>query len=394
MTAAHARTRLRAARAFLAPPGFDRYRLTPKKLLNLWLARWEEHRGRTRLRSRPWKLTVEASNLCNLACPACFTGVDEVGRARGSLPVDLYQKLMDELGDYLFELEFYNWGEPLLHKQLETMVADASRRGISTTVSTNFSLPFDAERAERLVRSGLAVLGVSIDGARQETYERYRVRGKLAKVLENCRLVADAKTRLGSSTPRMVWEFHVFEHNVDDVLEATRLARELGMEIAVTKGWTLGAEWNPASEYRFPWYPVPPQRCQFLWHRAVVNNDGGVAPCCGTFYDDDDMGRLAIGTAELGTAAAFADIWNGERFRAARAFYAQRTGGDATHPCYECPVTRIWEHWGFHRGLGGTLANFDPGYGTNECFNYFWDRRPARPTSRARRPAGAATRGS
>ncbi|HJQ83767.1 MAG TPA: radical SAM protein [Candidatus Binatia bacterium] len=383
MTAAHARGRLRAARELLAPPGFDRYRLTPRKLLNLWLARWEEHRGRTRLRSRPWKLTVEASNLCNLQCPACFTGVDELGRPRGSLPVDLYRKLLDELGPYLFELEFYNWGEPLLHKQLESMIAEATGRGISTTVSTNFSLPFDAARAERLVASGLAVLGVSIDGARQETYEQYRVRGKLARVLDNCRLVADAKRRLGSTTPRMVWEFHVFEHNEGDVAEASRLARELGMEIAVSKGWTVGKEWNPASEYRFFWYPVPPARCSFLWHQAVVNNDGGVAPCCGTFYQEDDMGRLAVGTAELGTAATFAEIWNGERFRTARALFQKRAGGDDARAlaCFECPLTKVWERWGMHRGLGGTLGGFDPGYGTNDCFNYFWERRPARPAS-------------
>jgi hypothetical protein len=375
--------RYTAVRDFLALPAYDRYRVTPKRLANLWLARWEHRRGRTRLRSRPWKLTVEASNLCNLGCPACFTGVDEVGRARGSLSVDVYRKLLDELGDTLLELEFYNWGEPLLHKQLDAMIADAAGRGISTTVSTNFSLPFDAARAERLVGAGLAVLGVSIDGARQETYERYRVGGKFARVVENCRLVAEAKARLGSPTPRMVWEFHVFEHNVDDVEPARRLARELGMDFAVNKGWVVGPEWNPESPYRFFWYPSPPEPCRFLWHQAVVNNDGGVAPCCGTFYHEDDMGRLAIAPGELGAATRFAEIWNGDRFRTARALFRERSGGADARAlaCFECPVTKTWERWGVHRARGGTLADFDPGYGTNDCFNYFWDRRPARPVA-------------
>src|SRR2546425_1069881 len=40
----------------------------------------------------------------------------------------------------------------------------------------NFSLPFDRARAEHLVASGLSELNVAVDGARQETYERYRVR--------------------------------------------------------------------------------------------------------------------------------------------------------------------------------------------------------------------------
>jgi MoaA/NifB/PqqE/SkfB family radical SAM enzyme len=62
------------------------------------------------------------------------------------------------------------------------MIAAATARGIATKLNTNFSLPFDAARAERLVRAGLTTLTVSIDGAHQPTYERYRVRGDLETV--------------------------------------------------------------------------------------------------------------------------------------------------------------------------------------------------------------------
>ena len=369
-------------RDFLTPPGYEGARWTARKLLNVYLSRWEESHGRTRLRSYPFKLTVEATGACNLRCPACFTGVGDVGRPGSAMPLELYRRVLAELGDYLFELEFYNWGEPLLAKNVYTMIEEASARGISTTVSTNFSFPFDAARAERLVGSGLTVLGVSIDGARQESYEQYRVGGKLERVLANCRLVADAKRRLGSKWPRLVWEFHVFEHNVGDVELARTMAADLGMELAVNKGWTVGEEWNPESEYRFFWYPSPPTRCRFLWQQAVVNNDGGVAPCCGTFFREDDVGHLAVQAGELG-AATFREVWNGPKFQAARGFYRTRTGTDETRQliCYECPLTKVWEKWQQHQGAGGTLADFDPGYSTNECFNYFWNRRPPRAAS-------------
>ncbi|TFH26114.1 MAG: radical SAM protein, partial [Myxococcales bacterium] len=160
------------------------------------------------------------------------------------MSLELYRKLLAELGDYLCELEFYNWGEPLLCKSINTMVQEASRRGISTTISTNFSIPFDEQKAERLVASGLTVLGVSIDGARQESYEQYRVRGDLETVLHNCRLVREAKRRLGSETPRMIWEFHIFPHNVDDIEAVRSMSRELGMEAAIGKGWVIGADWD------------------------------------------------------------------------------------------------------------------------------------------------------
>src|SRR5439155_1564519 len=142
------------------------------------------------------------TNICNLECPACFTGAGDLGRPRSHLSLDLYRPVLAELAPYLLEVEFYNWGEPLLAKHIFPMIEEASAAGAHTTVSTNFSFPFDAARAERLVSSGLSVLGVSIDGARQESYEQYRRRGKLATVLENCRAVRDAKRRVGSGTRR------------------------------------------------------------------------------------------------------------------------------------------------------------------------------------------------
>jgi hypothetical protein len=371
-------------RRVLVPAKVSGAHLTARRLLNFYRMQWEEARGRVVLRSRPVKLTLEATSACNLSCPACFTGAGEVGRARGGMSLDLYRKLMDELGPYLFEVEFYNWGEPLLHKPIFTMIEEAHRHGVGTTVSTNFSIPWDEERAERLVASGLSVLGVSIDGARQETYEQYRVGGRLDLVLRNCRLVADAKRRLGSSM-RLIWEFHAFPHNVDDVPAARLLAGELGMEFFPSKGWVIGDEWDPQSEYRFLYLPGPARRCWFLWHQAVVNNDGGVAPCCGTFYREDDMGHVAVRASDIG-AKSFQEVWNGERFRTARGFYRryEAEGEVAKRICFDCPATKSWHKWQGHRAAGGTPETFDPGFTPNEAFNFFFNRRPERATARAR----------
>ena len=362
-------------------PEYAGTRFTARRVLNLYLARWESARGRTRLWSRPTKLTVEATNICNLECPACFTGAGDLGRPRSHLSLDLYRQVLAELGPYLLEVEFYNWGEPLLAKHIFPMIEEASAAGAHTTVSTNFSFPFDAGRAERLVSSGLSVLGVSIDGARQETYEQYRRRGKLEKVLENCRTVRDAKRRLGSATPRLVWEFHVFSHNTEDIEEARALARELEMDIAVDKGWVVGSEWDTEGKFRYYADPTP-HRCPFLWTQAVINNDGGVAPCCGTFFHEDDMGALPAERGAPG-ARSFREIWNNPKFRASRRFFRSRTGSpdEQQLACYECPITKIWENYGQHVAAGGTRETFQVGYSTNDCFNYFWNRRPVPPAA-------------
>ena len=250
-------------------------------------------------------------------------------------------------------------------------------------------MPFDAERAEQLVASGLTVLGVSLDGARQETYEKYRVRGDLDTVLRNVRLVVEAKRTLRAKTPKLIWSFHVFPHNVDDVERARGMAAELGMEFAVEKGWVIGDEWDPDGRYCY--YSDPrPFPCVALWNYAVVNNDGGVAPCCGSFYREDDIGQLAD-AAGNGGAPTFREIWNGPALRRARELYTKREGDDDARRsiCFDCPQTVIWDRWHHHWAGGGTPETFRPGYGVNDIFMHFWNRRRLHRPDGARRAHGS-----
>lgn len=366
----------RRARMFLTPPHYPGARWTLKRLANCYLNRWEMRYQATRVRSYPLKLTVEPINVCNLGCPACFTGDGQASRPRKRMPLEFYRRLLDEMGGYLCEVEFCNWGEPLLNKEIHLMIRAATDRGIGTVISTNFSFPFDDARAEELVRSGLTTLGVSIDGAQQDTYEQYRVGGDLAMVLENCRRMRDAKQRLGSRTPEVRWSFHLFPHNVFDVQLAKQLAAELDMPISVEKGWVVGEEWERGGFFQFK-DEIRPFPCLFLWNQAVVNSDGGISPCCGTFYREDDMGELPL-VPEAGRATSFRDVWNGERFQQARAMYQRpRAESSATdHVCYNCPATIVWDRWRRYEEAGGDPATFDPGVTPNDGFNYFWNRRP------------------
>ncbi len=391
MPAKAMRRRFLAARGALTPPSFAGMRLTPRRLLNFYLVQWEQARGRTRVHGYPLGLTIEATNACNLRCPYCFTGAGEVGREKTMLQMPLYDRMLDELGSRLLRMEFYNWGEPLLNKQIYEMIAKASARGIGTTISTNFSIPFDEERAEKLVRSGLAVLGVSLDGATQESYEQYRRRGDLALALENCRLVADAKRRLGSATPELVWEFHIFPHNRHEIEAARTLADEIGMTFAASKGWVAGPDWDTDHEFDEPQHGGA-ERCFFLWRRAVVNTDGGVAPCCAVYYPEDDYGSVVKGRAatargepavDLGDLQyrSFREVWNGDAFVASRQMFRNRDatpGADRKLVCFDCPVTVMYDDWGKHRGAGGTATTFVSRYGANDGFNYYFDRRPER----------------
>jgi hypothetical protein len=78
-------------RQLFALPPLGGYRLTWRRRLNLYRNRIEYLRGRTRLRSYPTRLVIEPVSACNLRCPYCLTGAGEVGRARGSMTLELYR---------------------------------------------------------------------------------------------------------------------------------------------------------------------------------------------------------------------------------------------------------------------------------------------------------------
>ena len=386
----YAQDKYRQLCEFLRPPDYRGLRLTPKRLLNLYLVRLQKGLGSLHLYGSPIKLTIEASNACNLRCPYCFTGAGEIGRDKKMLPLLLYQKALDELGNRLLQVEFYNWGEPLLNKSIYDMVRMASDRKISTMISTNFSLPFDEERAEKLVASRLAVFGVSLDGAWQESYEQYRVGGNLETVLRNVRLVNDAKQKLNSKYPHMIWEYHIFSHNKtsEEIESARRMAQDLGMEFALSKGWVAGKDWDTNKEFAKPDDKPNPGHCEMLWQQAVINSEGGVAPCCAAYYKEDDFGLFSDGTAvplsELATQS-FRAVWNNQNFREARRLFRSRQQASALGKsliCYDCPITVIWEQYKRHRATGLPRNTFQTAYEPNDGFNYFFDRRPERPQAK------------
>lgn len=108
----------------------------------------------------------------------------------GNLKPETLDTLLENYGAYAISTRYFNRGEPLLNKQTPKYVA-ASRKFLTrTSISSNVSLPFDAEA---LVASGLDYLIMSIDGATQETYQQYRKRGDLGLVLENVRKLVAAK---------------------------------------------------------------------------------------------------------------------------------------------------------------------------------------------------------
>lgn len=326
----------------------DDVALARSRLRN-WLRAREAERTRPDVvASMPYHVVLDPATVCNLRCPLCVQATDPAGRIRGLVSVAHFRRVLAQLAPYAIRLDLFNWGEPLLHPDFAQLVRLASDVSIWTRTSSNLShrTGFDAQR---IVESGLRYLVVSIDGATQRGYERYRVRGDLALVLRNVAALVAARNRLGVAWPVVEWQYLVLRHNTDEIDRARQLATDLGVDVfryggargRMSSKLRLDTPSNYAESAAMlvdPAHPLSEYRasgakhreaeragCRWLWGKATLNPDGGVAPCVSSWFRDDDLGTWPTGT-DAG-ADTFREIWNGPAYQRARTL--ARTGGDA-----------------------------------------------------------------
>ncbi len=184
----------------------------------------------------PGRMFIECTAACNISCSqACCapeTGITKTRQA-GMLDVDLFKRVIDEVGPTLGRIDFFNYGEAFLHKRAIEMCEyiKTHHPHIYLYTSTNGGA-FTEEQARRLVHSGIDEVTFSIDGARQDSYVQYRQRGKFDVAMRNLRAMADEKRKAGRDLPQLNWRYILFKWNDSDeeMNEARAMAVHVGAD--------------------------------------------------------------------------------------------------------------------------------------------------------------------
>jgi radical SAM protein with 4Fe4S-binding SPASM domain len=183
------------------------------------------------------------------------------------------------------------------------MVAYAHEKGMYTMTSTNGHF-LNKDNAEKTVRSGLDRIIISVDGTTQETYEQYRIGGKLETVLQGARNLVQCKRELQSHSPHIIFQFLVVSHNEHQMEALQAMAKEIGIDevrykTAQVYDYEYGnallpknlkySRYQPAKDGTWKPKHVLHNHCWKLWHACVITWDGLVVPCC---FDKDATHRL------------------------------------------------------------------------------------------------------
>jgi radical SAM protein with 4Fe4S-binding SPASM domain len=268
------------------------------------------------VKGMPVSVSTELTNICNLRCPECYTGSGLMTRGQGYMDIELFRKVMKELSPYLYNVNLYFQGEPMLHPLFFSFLGEAA--DTNTTVSTNGHF-LSEENSEKIVRSGLNKLIISLDGADQGAYSAYRINGNIDSVIDGIKNITDARKRFNSSL-KIEIQCLVNKLNENQIPRIRELAKKVkadlrlkSMQIISTK--EIG-KWLPLNG-RFRRYRMRngeyviknslPDRCPRLWFNPVITWDGKVIPCCFDKNAEYIMGDLMQNT--------FRDIWDGPKYR-------------------------------------------------------------------------------
>jgi MoaA/NifB/PqqE/SkfB family radical SAM enzyme len=157
---------------------------------------------------------------CNLACGYC----NEYDKVSQPVPLANVLAWLDKLAELRTEIVTVSGGEPMLHPDIETIIAGIRERGMIAGLITNgyFLQP---ERIAGLNRAGLQYLQISIDNVKPDDVSQKSLGvldGKLVNLAHHAEFQVNVNSVLGSGCP-----------TPEDALTIARRAKELGFSTSI-----------------------------------------------------------------------------------------------------------------------------------------------------------------
>ena len=324
--------------------------VTPKKFLNLIkIGVQHQFLKNPVVKGYPTRLVIDPINICNLKCPLCPTGQGKNGQPKGTMKLNHFKQIIDELGDYLYEIDLFNWGEPFLNKNIYEMIKYANEKNVKVKISSNLSC-LEKEDINKIALSELDTLIVSLDGASQESLNKYRCGADFKRVIENIKGIEKQKKILKKNSPEIIWQFLIMKHNEHEIEKAKKMAKKLRISIDFRPVRTdLGQEifendktkiekyqkWLPSKDVysRFDYKKKKKKSklktCMFLWTQSTISWDGTVYPCCAVYDFKYNFGNMF-------KEGSFRKIWNNKMYQEARKIVRDKKVINSSNVCSPC----------------------------------------------------------
>jgi len=266
-------------------------------------------------RAQPVEYIVETTAKCNLYCPMCPR--ETYKQPKEDMPGEVFERFVAETREAAEHVMLIGLGEPFMDRAIFDRITHCEEHGIATLLSSNGTF-LDEATCDRILRSPLRHITLSMDGATKETYEIYRKGAKFERVRDNfvrlCRMKHERRAPLQivvqmirmERTEPEIEAFLQFWRAVPGVDQIRIKADETAL--LDPDGGHAAADWQ---------HP-----CHYLWRGAMyVKHNGDVYPCCQSYaLDGAPVGNIG--------RQPMREVFNGEAMQELRRMHVAGRAGE------------------------------------------------------------------
>ncbi len=174
--------------------------------------------------SSPSQAAFEITNRCTSECEYCVSHGDK----EDYLSTDDALSIINKLKGLGIETLSFTGGEPLLRKDIFTLLRHAESLDIRTIINTNGMICKESI-FRNLFQAGLDALTFSLDGVTAETHEAFRRKTSFDLLLESIRTAVALRNKHKYKT-RILTNTVITKRNVSDLEAIAHLAKSLGVD--------------------------------------------------------------------------------------------------------------------------------------------------------------------
>ncbi len=194
------------------------------------IAKW--FKGETKDLPAPIELSLDPTHLCNFECGHCnakrylILNPDEVPSDKRKMTKEHLRDIIDFCADWgVRGVCIGGGGEPLMNKNVWDLPSYIASKGMKSSFATNGSLINDYIANEMM---NCRWVGVSLDSATKETFEKVHGINCFEKVVKNLNDLVETKNKTGSKID-IAYKFLIRPDNWHEVYDACKLAKKIGV---------------------------------------------------------------------------------------------------------------------------------------------------------------------
>ena len=179
----------------------------------------------------PVTVELDASNVCNHDCIWCTFDTYRSIQSR-LMPKELMFRVVRELAEVgVKSILWTGGGEPLINTATLDAMDEAIRFGMKNGLYTNGAL-LDETKVERVIEY-CSFVRFSIDAATTKTHHhvhKTKSPDEFDKIISNIQRLIDLRNKKGQQHPTVGYSFLVHSDNLDEIVPAARLAKDIGCD--------------------------------------------------------------------------------------------------------------------------------------------------------------------